>query len=825
MSIGLHLTANADALQRALDSSRPLARMAEAEAQTEDARQLLARAAREVELEAEWLKTEAEAAAVDRGRTPVAAAADRGRTPVRRSRGRTPFRSARGVAIVEEAELWPDAMPGAQGLWGQDVLPDDDTHAASSVDVRAIVAEGLLSGDPSTVDALSAAAIAVQRRPSRTVAALERVGESPPARATTPRAGATVALQITIRADGGDRDRGSAEVARLARQLDEFKAESGARLERQLGELEALLRAGAAGAAEREHALQMELVAAAEAAERAELAVQAVREGAQANSSGAIASLQALRVQVGLARDDAERTAAELVEAREDVEDMRVQLVSLERDKPRRDALLADELKLRARAMALAEAHDEITLLRAKLALRSSGFGGGGNGGGGFEVGGDSSFGEGSFGGGGGELRALAGKATGGRRRGDFGGGGGSGFGGEGGSSFGGGGGGGRDRGDFGGGFGVGGESSFGGGGGNSFGGFGGGGVAHAKSRSARRSEPVRAAAAAAPTRSQTIPQQNSVPLPQEVVDLAVQVVRKERAVRARAAELNGRKLEASHNLTAVRRQLAALPPVVSRGALLHPQLASLRQMEQRYTRQVEAWEAKKAGILAERERALEAALSAMSIIVAYGKPGDNTKVLSSRLRLQSPAQSRASGRGAGGGATRVAASVNVVRLGTRLDANPLSQRGWAVPIVLARGDGDGSGGRGDWGAPALSNADALGVWASSSAGIEEVLTPGGKHRALPPIGRFDVELMLPGGASDSQLGLPGRSRSTRLSSRSHSASASAIPLGIQSLFVAPRDGPSPLRRSSFAFAKHSSQQSSAPRLHLSVLRSPGPPP
>jgi hypothetical protein len=185
-------------------------------------------------------------------------------------------------------------------------------------------------------------------------------------------------------------------------------------------------------------------------------------------------------------------------------------------------------------------------------------------------------------------------------------------------------------------------------------------------------------------------------------------VVRKERAVRERTAELNGRKLEASLQLTTVRKQLsdmASSPPRSLGGRHgAHASASkrySLLSMEARYIKQLQAWEAKKAAILAERERTLEMALNAMSIIVSYGKPHEKTKALASRM-------------------TRNAAPISFVRLGTKLDASAIGQRGWAVPIVLAPGGPT---------VPVLTTQDTLGTWHSP---VDEAPTPGRKQTLAP---------------------------------------------------------------------------------------------
>jgi hypothetical protein len=131
---------------------------------------------------------------------------------------------------------------------------------------------------------------------------------------------------------------------------------------------EAALEAAEARALERELELQSQLVRLARASSRSESAAQAAREGADAHTASTIASLEALRQQVAVGRDDATRTEEQLREAHADIEQLRLQLASSNADKPQRDALLADGLKLKARAIALAEANDEIDRLRTQLA-------------------------------------------------------------------------------------------------------------------------------------------------------------------------------------------------------------------------------------------------------------------------------------------------------------------------------------------------------------------------------------------------------------------------------------------------------------------------
>lgn len=266
-----------------------------------------------------------------------------------------------------------------------------------------------------------------------------------------------------------------------------------------------------------------------------------------------------------------------------------------------------------------------------------------------------------------------------------------------------------------------------------------------------------------------------AAPVPQELIDLALQVIRAERTVRERAAEMTGRRLEATQKLSSVRQRLAALPPPsersdsVPQGAHARKTHAQLRSMEERYARQMEAWEAKRKAIMSERMRSLEAALNAMSIIVSYGKPGDDTEMLLSRLRPRDPpngcAASGMSRASCPGEVSRAAAEPSMVasangRTGARTGGTvALGERSWGVPLIIAApGSRVGAGAHARArasGAPALS-IDALGIW---KAPTDDSTQATSWRQTLPPISS-------PGRVAERRLSVPEPSRMGDRSSR-----------------------------------------------------------
>lgn len=221
-----------------------------------------------------------------------------------------------------------------------------------------------------------------------------------------------------------------------------------------------------------------------------------------------------------------------------------------------------------------------------------------------------------------------------------------------------------------------------------------------------------------------------------------------ERGTRERASAVNARRAEASERLATVRQQLAAT------GSQHGPARADLRRMERRYAEQLAEWEQRKATIAAERERSLELALNAMSIIVDYGQPGEHAKAFltplgggggggdggaapARGLRAAQPVEAAAPASPAPSGrAIPVAPDGPGGLTVVKLSSSGPGQRNWAVPVIseaeagaAGRAAAPGGGAPRVSPRPALSSEDMLGAWHSP---VEELPTPGRKQTLAP---------------------------------------------------------------------------------------------